>query len=207
MIGRFSQLGVYRELVRSRYFYRVAFAGALALASYLWDRGTGSLSTVGIALALASVALNGTPIIWGAIRGLLERKVNVDELVSLAIVAALLEGEFLTAAVVSFVMVLGALIEQATSDSARKAIQSLITLSPETATVLVDGRPEQVSTAHVKIGNILLVRPGERIPVDGVVTEGAHRGGRILHDRGAHPAGKDDGRRCVRRVDEPERRR
>lgn len=38
MIGRFSQLGVYRELVRSRYFYRVAFAGALALASYLWDR-------------------------------------------------------------------------------------------------------------------------------------------------------------------------
>jgi Cd2+/Zn2+-exporting ATPase len=163
---------VYRELVRSRYFYRVAFAGALALASYLWDRGTGSLSTVGIALALASAALNGTPIIWGAIRGLLERKVNVDELVSLAIVAALLEGEFLTAAVVSFVMVLGALIEQATSDSARKAIQSLITLSPETATVLVDGRPEEVSTAHVRIGNILLVRPGERIPVDGVIKKG-----------------------------------
>ena len=172
MIGRFSQLGVYHELVRSRNAYRVAFAGALALASYLWDRGTGSLSTVGVALALGSVALNGTPIIWGAIRGLVERRVNVDELVSLAIVAALLEGEFLTAAVVSFVMVLGALIEQATSDSARKAIQSLITLSPETATVLVNGRPERLSTADVRIGNILLVRPGERIPVDGVVKKG-----------------------------------
>jgi Cd2+/Zn2+-exporting ATPase len=172
MIGRFSQLGVYHELVRSRNAYRVAFAGALALASYLWDRGTGSLSTVGVALALGSVALNGTPIIWGAIRGLVERRVNVDELVSLAIVAALLKGEFLTAAVVSFVMVLGALIEQATSDSARKAIQSLITLSPETATVLVNGRPERLSTADVRIGNILLVRPGERIPVDGVVKKG-----------------------------------
>lgn len=172
MIGRFSQLGVYRELVRSRYFYRIAFAGALALASYLWDRATGGLSPVGIALALASVALNGAPIIWGAVQGILERKVNVDELVSLAIVAALLEGEFLTAAVVSFVMVLGALIEQATSDSARRAIQSLITLSPETATVLVDGRLEQVAAAHVRIGNILLVRPGERIPVDGVVRKG-----------------------------------
>jgi Cd2+/Zn2+-exporting ATPase len=172
MIGRFSQLGVYQELLRSGYFYRVAFAGMLALASYLWDRGTGTLSTVGIALSLASVALNGTPIIWGAIKGLLERKVNVDELVSLAIIAALLEGEFLTAAVVSFVMVLGALIEQATSDSARKAIQSLVTLSPETATVIVDGRPVQVSTADVGIGDILLVRPGERIPVDGVVMKG-----------------------------------
>jgi Cd2+/Zn2+-exporting ATPase len=172
MIGRFSQLGVYHELVRSGYFYRVAFAGTLALASYLWDRGTGTLSTVGIALALASVALNGAPIIWGAIQGLLERKVNVDELVSLAIIAALLEGEFLTAAVVSFVMVLGALIEQATSDSARKAIQSLVTLSPETATVIVDGRPVKTSTADVRIGDILLVRPGERISVDGVVKKG-----------------------------------
>jgi Cd2+/Zn2+-exporting ATPase len=127
---------------------------------------------VGIALALASVALNGAPIIWGAIQGLLERKVNVDELVSLAIIAALLEGEFLTAAVVSFVMVLGALIEQATSDSARKAIQSLVTLSPETATVIVDGRPVKTSTADVRIGDILLVRPGERISVDGVVKKG-----------------------------------
>jgi Cd2+/Zn2+-exporting ATPase len=172
MIGRFSQPGVYRELVRSRYFYRAAFAGALALASYLWDRGTGTPSTVGMVLALASVALNGIPIIWGAIQGLLERKVNVDELVSLAIIAALLEGEFLTAAVVSFVMVLGALIEQATSDSARKAIQSLVALSPDTATVIVKGRPEKVSTADLRIGNIVLVRPGERIPIDGIVRKG-----------------------------------
>ncbi len=172
MIGRFAKLGVYQELLRSGYFYRVSFAGALALASYLWDRGNGSLSTVGIALSLASVVINGTPIIWGAIRGLIERKVNVDELVSLAIIAALVEGEFLTAAVVSFVMVLGALIEQATSDSARKAIESLVTLSPEIATILVDGQPRTVSTADVKIGDIVLVRPGERIPVDGVIEKG-----------------------------------
>ncbi len=172
MIGRYSQLGVYQDLLRSRYFYRVAFAGALALASYLWDRGAETPSTTGTALALASVVINGTPIVWGAVRGLLQRKVNVDELVSLAILAALAGGEFLTAAVVSFVMVLGALIEEATSDSARKAIESLVTLSPEMATVLVDGRPETVATADVRIGNILLVRPGERVPVDGVIVKG-----------------------------------
>ena len=172
MIGRFSQMGVYRELARSREFYRVAFAGLLALASYLWDRGAESRSTVGIGLALASVALNGVPIIWGAIKGLVQRKTNVDELVSIAIIASLSLGEFLTAAFVSFVMVLGALIEQLTSDSARKTIQSLIDLSPETATLLVSGEPRTVPIPDVKVGDLLLVKPGERVPVDAVVRKG-----------------------------------
>ncbi len=172
MIGRFSQLGVYRELLRSRDFYRISSGGALALASYLWDRGSVEPSSIGVSLALMSLALNGFPIVWNAVRGLVDRKVNVDELVSLAIVASLVQGEYLTAALVSFVMVLGALIEQATSDSSRKAIQSLINLSPETATVLADGEAREVSVAEVKVGDLLLVKPGERIPVDAVLRKG-----------------------------------
>ena len=172
MIGRFSQIGIYRELARSHEFYRVTFAGLLALASYLWDRGNGTVSTVGAGLALASLALNGLPIIWSAIKGLMQRKANVDELVSIAIIASVSQGEFLAAAFVSFVMVLGALVEQLTSDSARKTIQSLIDLSPETATVIVGGQAQTVSIPEVKVGNILLVKPGERIPVDAVVKKG-----------------------------------
>ncbi len=172
MIGRFSRLGVYRELLRSRDFYRISSGGALALASFLWDRGGAGPSSTGVLLALMSLALNGLPVVWNAVRGLAGRKVNVDELVSLAIVASLAQGEYLTAAIVSFVMVLGALIEQATSDSSRKAIRSLINLSPETATVLADGGAREVSVAEVKAGHLLLVRPGERIPVDAVVRKG-----------------------------------
>jgi Cd2+/Zn2+-exporting ATPase len=138
MIGRFSRLGVYQELFRSRDFYVILAAGLLAALSYGIDRGGAAPSRMGIALALAAVAINGVPIIWGAVKGLLQREVNVDELVSLAIVASLIQGEFLTAAVVSFVMTLGGLIEQATSESARKAIQSLVRMSPQTATVLTD---------------------------------------------------------------------
>ena len=163
MIGRFSQLGVYRELLRSRDFYRISSGGALALASYLWDRGSGEPSSIGVSLALLSLALNGFPVVWNAVRGLANRKVNVDELVSLAIVASLVQGEYLTAALVSFVMVLGALIEQVTSDSSRKAIRSLISLSPETATVLADGEARKVSIAEVKVGDLLLVKAGERM--------------------------------------------
>ena len=172
MIGRFAERGVYRELLRSRDFYRVAAAGILALASYLWDTAYGGETLPGQLLALASVGLNGLPIVWGAIRGLVERKLNVDELVSLAILASLVQGEFLTAAVVAFVMVFGSLIEAATSDSARKAIEALITMAPETATRLVDGAMREVRIDEVRVGDRLLVKPGERVPVDAVVRSG-----------------------------------
>jgi Cd2+/Zn2+-exporting ATPase len=172
MIGRFARPGVYRELLQSRDFYRVAFAGVLALASYLYGRSAAGPSWIGWTLAMASVALNGAPIIWGAVRGLVERRVNVDELVSLAIVASLIQGEILTAAVVSFVMVFGALVEAATSDSARKAIESLMRVAPETATRLTGGRAETVPVEAVQVGDLLLVKPGERIPVDAIVRKG-----------------------------------
>jgi Zn2+/Cd2+-exporting ATPase len=68
MIGRFSKLGAYEELVRSGEFLRAVLAGALALASYLWDGGSGDHSIPGMALALVSVVINGFPIIWGALR-------------------------------------------------------------------------------------------------------------------------------------------
>lgn len=172
MIGRFTQGGVYRELARSWDTYRVALGGVLAVASWGWDRGSETPSTVGVSLALASIALNGAPILWGAVVGLVQRRVNVDELVSIAIAACLIRGEFLTAAVVSFVMVLGALIEEVTSDSARRAIKALISVFPDTATRLRDGKQETVPIGEVRVGDLLLVRPGERLPVDAVIRQG-----------------------------------
>ena len=172
MIGRFAQLGVYRELARSRDFYRVSLAGLLALASYVWDGGGEHASPTGIVLALGSLSLNGIPIIMGAVKGLARRKVNVDELVSLAIIASLIRGDFLAAAIVSFVMVLGGLIEEVTSGSARKAIEALVEIAPDTATVLVDGAAKTVSLGEVRAGDRLLIKPGERIPVDGTVCKG-----------------------------------
>jgi Cd2+/Zn2+-exporting ATPase len=173
MIGRFSQRGIYRELMHSHEFIRVVLAGALALAGYLYDRAYGPGTIPGLILVLTSVVLNGVPILWGAATGLWRRQVNVDELVSLAIIASLWQGEFLTAAVVSFVMVMGSLIEQATSDAARRAIHSLMDLSPQTATVVAGGSLETRPVSEIKVGDLVLVKPGERIPVDAVVRKGA----------------------------------
>lgn len=172
MIGRFAKLGVYQELFRSRDLYIAFGAGLLALAGYIIDHGRSSPSLYGIVPALAAVAINGLPIIWGALKGLAARTVNVDELVSLAIVACLIQGEYLTAAVVSFVMTIGGLIERATSDSARKAIQSLIRIAPQTATVLKDDKEETVPIEALSVGEHILIKPGERIPVDALIVSG-----------------------------------
>ncbi len=172
MIGRFAKLGVYQELFQLKDFYYAFGAGVLALVSFILDYGAPNPGLVGSILALVAVAVNGGPIIWGALKGLIHREVNVDELVSLAIIASLIQGEFLTAAVVSFVMTLGGLIEQVTSESARKAIQSLVRISPQTATVIRDNREATVPIDQVVVGDHILVKPGERIAVDACILSG-----------------------------------
>jgi Cd2+/Zn2+-exporting ATPase len=176
MIGRFTKLGVYEELLQSRDFIKVGGGALLALAGFMLGRYVPQFqgqTLLSQGLILASVAINGLPVIVGAVRGLLERRVNVDELLALAIIACLLNGELLTAAVVSTIMVLGALIEEATAESARRSIQALIQVAPKKALVLREGREQLVPIEAVCAGDLLLVKPGDQVPVDGQVIEGS----------------------------------
>jgi Zn2+/Cd2+-exporting ATPase len=172
MIGRFTKMGVYQELLRSRDCIKIGSGALLALSGFLLGIWRPELAQLSQWLILAALAINGLPIIVGAVRGLLERRVNVDELLALAIIACLINGELLTAAVVSTIMVLGALIEEATAESARKSIQALIKVSPKTALKLVNGREHEVAVEEVQVGDSILVKPGEQVPVDGVVSDG-----------------------------------
>lgn len=171
MIGRFSRLGAFQTLLRFREFAVCLLGGGLALAAFLLERATGPGMAV-LALGIGSVAVNGTPIVLGAIKGLIARHVNVDELVSLAIVASLLQGQVQAAAVISCIMILGSLLEETVSDHARRSIKGLVELTPQEAVLLADGRERTVPVAEIRIGDRVLVRPGERIPVDAVIESG-----------------------------------
>lgn len=176
MIGRHGNLNVYQEIFKSRDFFRVAAGGMLIPAALALTRAGGlpvlHFSASDLVL-MASIAINGVPIMMEAFRGMVKRQINVDELVSIAILACVINGNFLEAAVVSAIMVFGALVEEAVSDSARNAIQQLIKLAPKQATIEKEGLEVRVNVSDIVPGETIVIRAGETIAVDGVIASGA----------------------------------
>jgi Cd2+/Zn2+-exporting ATPase len=123
-------------------------------------------------LSIASLVIGGYPIVKSAIKTLLIPDLNVDTLVSIAAISATAVGAYHEAAAVLFIMLLGESLEGLTVGKARKAIASLIQLSPKTAWVRRDGKEVQVPIEEVQVNEVVIVKPGERIPVDGKIISG-----------------------------------
>jgi len=143
----------------------------LALSWILGWMGLGPLY-LPTTLAIASLILGGYPILKSAIKTLLIPDLNVDTLVSIAAISATAVGAYREAATVIFIMLLGEFLEGVTVGKARKAIASLIQLSPKTAWVRREGKEVQVPIEGVKANEVVIVKPGERIPVDGKIVSG-----------------------------------
>jgi len=123
-------------------------------------------------LAIASLILGGYPILKSAIKTLLIPDLNVDTLVSIAAISAAAVGAYQEAAAVIFIMLLGESLEGVTVGKARKAIASLIQLSPKMAWVRRGDKEVQVPIEDVKPNEVVIVKPGDRIPVDGKIISG-----------------------------------
>lgn len=172
MIGRFTHPENFRELFDVREVYLTIAGALLILVSFIMERVLPGQLLPDV-IALCALVFLGGPIIWGAVTGILGRQLNVDELVSLAMIAAVLIGEYLSAAIVAFIMVLGSTLEKVTSQRARSAISALVRMNPESCVVLKDGVEKEVPLSEVQPGDLVLIKPGGRIPVDGVVERGA----------------------------------
>jgi len=123
-------------------------------------------------LLLAAVILGGYPIFRSVVRALRRRQVTSHALMTLGIVGALAIGQYAAAAVIVFFMRVAEFVERYTRDRSRQAIKELLKLAPETARVERDGREVEVPAGDVQRGDLVLVKPGERIPVDGIVVDG-----------------------------------
>jgi Cd2+/Zn2+-exporting ATPase/Cu+-exporting ATPase len=123
-------------------------------------------------LALAVVLAGGLPIFRQVARDLMQRRISSHFLMSLGVFAALAIGEFATAAIVVVFMRVGDFVERFTMTRARTAVRDLHALAPEQAIILVDGEERPTPIAEVQVGDVVIVRPGDRIPVDGRVVKG-----------------------------------
>ncbi len=131
-----------------------------------------SLAGAQQALLAAAALVAGVDIARRAFDGMRRRQFTIDLLVTIAAVGALAIGEAWEAAAVTFLFVFGAWLEARTLDRTRDALSRLLELAPVTALVVRDGATIEVDPAEVRLGEIVLVRPGDRVPVDGVVRDG-----------------------------------
>ncbi|MHB0885073.1 MAG: heavy metal translocating P-type ATPase [Bacillota bacterium] len=133
----------------------------------------GSKDLLGLDLALVPMLLGGGFVTYNTVIATLETKrVTAGVLVVIALVGSAYVGEYLAAAVVAFMMIGGEFLEEITLERTRNAVRELVRLAPDGATVLRSGEWTEVPIESVQPGDRILVRPGERIPVDGVVYAG-----------------------------------
>jgi len=154
---------------------RMGAAGVLAVgAEVLAFSGMGDSAWPVVAASLAAIALGGIETLkkgWIALRTL---SLNMNLLMTIAVIGAALIGQWPEAAVVIWLFGIAEMIEALSLDRARNAIRKLMDLAPESALVRqADGRWEEVKAETVRVGAIIRVRPGERIALDGVVVSGA----------------------------------
>lgn len=123
-------------------------------------------------VGLAIVLISGWSIFRNVVRAALKRQVTSHTLMTMGVLAALIIGEWVTAAVVVFFMHVGDYVESFTAERARRAVKDLTALAPQTARVERDGLEQEVPIGEVMVGEVVIVRPGEKIPVDGEVISG-----------------------------------
>ena len=146
--------------------------GLLLTLGWIGERYMGFPSPMGPIFYLAAYVIAGYDITRHALHALRERHLDIDLLMVLAALGAAALGEFAEGALLLFLFSLGHALEERALDRVRRAIRALGDLAPKTALVRRELSEVEVPVEDVQIGEVVIVRPGVRIPVDGEVLEG-----------------------------------
>jgi len=147
--------------------------GALILASWalaLWNIGPLFLNA---GLALMAVFFGGWQRFLGGFQDVFHGRITVNVFVVVALTATLAVGEFRPAAIIIFIMVVVGALESYAMDKNRQSIGDLLDLAPRTATVRRGQEEIVIPVEDIQVGTVIIVKPGERVPVDGLVVAGA----------------------------------
>lgn len=134
--------------------------------------GSDTVFSLANAFMLAAAIVAGYGIVVKAVRALLVKFVSIDLLVSIAAIGATLIGNFWEAAAVTFLFAIGHALEARTMNKTRAALAELVAVAPDVAVVMRDGDQVEVSAHEVRMGEIVLVKNGAKVPVDGQVVSG-----------------------------------
>ncbi|WP_435069808.1 heavy metal translocating P-type ATPase [Haloplanus sp. C73] len=131
-----------------------------------------SFEMASAAILVLATIVGGYDIAKTAYHEVTNRTLGIKTLVTLAAIGAIVIGEYWEAAAVVFLFSLGSYLEGRTMRKTRTALQELLEMTPDTATVRRDGELQEVPAREVEEGEVVVVRPGGKIPVDGEVVDG-----------------------------------
>ncbi|WP_123537040.1 heavy metal translocating P-type ATPase [Halosimplex salinum] len=150
----------------------------LAVEFVLTGQNVGVATVLGYPLTLAdvlflgAVVASGLPVVRGGYYSAKSRSLDIDLLMGTAIVAATGIGYFVEAATLAVLFSVAELLEEYAMDRARDSLRELMELSPDEATVERDGEEVTVPADDVDVGEVVVVRPGDKVPLDGTVVAG-----------------------------------
>ena len=126
--------------------------------------------------AWATIVISGIPLLYLAVWRIIHNpgisKISSALLICIAMFAAIAIGDLFAAGEVVFIMAIGALLEEATTNRAKKGVKKLISLAPTKGRRLKDGKEEMIPAEEIRQGDLLRILPGETIPVDGTILSG-----------------------------------
>ncbi len=151
----------------------VGFSGLSAIAAEVTGWLSNNEQSVAVVVfSIFAIAIGGIEAVKKGIVALRTFTLNIYFLMIIAVVGAMLIGKWPEAAMVTFLFALAELIEVYSLDRARSAIRQLMEMTPETAMIKTDAGWKETPAAEVAIGAIVKVKPGERLPLDGVIVSG-----------------------------------
>ena len=173
--------GETREAKPSQFAGRVRFVflalvAGISLLEILGERldiqQFGILGSVPAPILVAAIFIGGYPIFKAALTGLWHRTANVDLMMSFGIVAAAAIGQYTSSVLIVFFMTIAHFTESFTVKGSTRAVRELLKLSPKTATVIRGGLEVEVPAEEVVPSDVVIIHPGESVPVDGNVVAG-----------------------------------
>lgn len=144
------------------------------LAGYLYGKFFPTQQVIQGAIYLIGVAIISVPVFLTAVKGFLQKDINssMEILVSIAILVSVLDGQYILAGLIPIILTLVHFLEEKSIMGGRDAIEGLKKLQADTAIIIVDGEEKEVDAKTLKKGDIISVKPGMSLPIDGVVKSG-----------------------------------
>ncbi|TVQ62760.1 MAG: cation-translocating P-type ATPase [Phycisphaerales bacterium] len=162
----------HHEIDLERWIVVYLVGGVLVLTTKIAE-WSGAATEVASIPALVGALLLGFPLFKASVREIMRGRATSSTLASVAIIAAVATGEYVTGGFLAFILLIADQVVRRTASGAQRAIEQLVKLTPDTARIVEAGAEREVSLGEVRVGAVVRVRPGENLPVDGEVVTGS----------------------------------